>query len=456
MSCRAFVVGGTHTGVGKTSVSVGLMHALAERGLSVQPFKVGPDFIDPSHHRAASGRWSHNLDAWMLERATNEEIFARHCQGADAAVVEGVMGLFDGASGSEETGSTAEMARWLGLPCILVVDAWTMARSVAAMVKGYVEFDDRLEVAGVILNRVAGPGHADLMRQALAELDEVDLLGAIPRDEELQIPERHLGLHTAGERTLPQKYIHKLGRALEENVDLDGLLAQIAAPVEGPASERETAQSGVRLGVAADDAFSFYYRDNLDRLEALGAELVEFSPVRDPLPEGLDGVYLGGGYPEVAAADLSANRAFFRGIVDFIESGGPVYAECGGLMVLGRWIETDKGERYQMAGVFPWGTRMADGPKLDYAEVETAAQTPIFPAGATARGHIFHYSEIAEEPDEESLRRCYHVEPLREGPFREGYAHRNVLASYVHLHFGSNPAFARSLIEACQEYAASR
>ncbi|MFB6350906.1 MAG: cobyrinate a,c-diamide synthase, partial [Bradymonadaceae bacterium] len=364
--CRAVTVAGTQTDVGKTSVAVGLMAALSRRGETVQPFKVGPDFIDPTHHRAATGRWSHNLDSWMIDRETNRRLFRTHCQGADVAVVEGVMGLYDGASGGSASGSTAEMARWLELPTVLVVDAWSLARSVAAMVQGYIAFDPELEVAGIVLNRVAGQGHADLLAEALEEVDGARLLGAIPRDDALAIPDRHLGLRMADEAGLPEEYLEKLADAVETHLDVDGLVSEVAAPVG--AADREVSGGGqteARIAVADDEAFCFYYRDNLERLERAGAEIVAFSPLRDPLPDDIDGVYLGGGYPENAPGQLEANRDFLEGVSAFAEAGGPVYAECGGLMVLADWLETRDGERFEMAGIFSWGTRVSERPLMD-------------------------------------------------------------------------------------------
>ena len=453
-SPRAVAIAGTHTGVGKTSVAVGLMAALTRRGSTVQPFKVGPDFIDPTHHRAATGRWSHNLDGWMLDREANRRLFGRHARGADVAVVEGVMGLYDGASGGSESGSTAEMAKWLDIPVVLVVDAWSLARSAAALVSGYADFDPDLDVAGVVLNRVAGEGHADLLREALEAVEDVPVLGAIPRDDDLAIPERHLGLHLAGERGLPERYVDRLAETVDRHLDLERLVESVAAPVKvvdgtgtGPA------ERAVRIAVADDEAFCFYYRDNLDRLERAGTEIVPFSPLRDRLPEGVDGVYLGGGYPENAPAQLAANQGLHEDLAEFASGGGPVYAECGGLMALGAWLETRDGERYEMAGLFPWGTRVSERPRMDYAEVTFGEGNPIFPAGETARGQLFHYAEIVGEPEGE---RSYRVQPVREEPFDEGFVSGSVLASGVHLHFGCGAGLAGAFVDRCSRGSVDR
>lgn len=452
MGCRGFVVAGTHTGVGKTTLAVGLMRAYVDRGRSVQPFKVGPDFIDPTHHRVAAGRPSYNLDGWMLSRSTNREHFRQRAAEAEVAIVEGVMGLFDGAEGASDRGSTAEMARWLDLPVVLVVDAWKLAGSVAPIVEGFARFDPDVEFAGVVLNRVAAPAHAETLQEALDRVDGVDVLGAIPADDELEMPERHLGLELAGRSSLPESTVEAFGNQVQSNLDLEGLYrraAEVPAPEEGAPSR---GSDQVRLGVAHDEAFRFYYRDNLDRLERSGAELVECSPVEGEWPNDLDGLYLGGGYPELAAEALSENRGFLDALGAFSRAGGPIYAECGGLMLLGRAVETTDGERHEMAGVFPWTTRISKHPHLDYAAVEFGAGSPLFDSGARARGHFFHYSRIAERPDEGEVDRSYRVEPERGEPHDEGYLTRRTLASYIHLHFGSAPGLAEALVDACRAF----
>ena len=304
------MIAGTQSGVGKTTITLGLLYALARRGLSVQPFKVGPDFIDPGHHTRAAGRVCRNLDGWMLTREANLALFRRQARGADVAVVEGVMGLFDGYDGASEAGSTAQMAKWLGLPVLLVVDARAMARSAAALVHGFASFDPALSLAGVVFNRVGSPAHLEYLQQALTSLPGVRCFGGLPRDQELAIPERHLGLATAEDHPLDEAYLGRLADRLETHLDLPGLLAalpQLALPEE-PALAASPPL--VRLGVARDRAFCFYYPENLELLASFGAELVPFSPLADrELPAGLDGIYLGGGYPELYAEQLAANEA---------------------------------------------------------------------------------------------------------------------------------------------------
>jgi len=455
MSPRGFVVSGPETGVGKTTLSVGLMRAYADRGEVVQPFKVGPDFIDPTHHRRAAGRASYNLDGWMVDRERNRERFRRRAGSADVAIVEGVMGLFDGAEGGSQAGSTAEMARWLDLPVVLVVDVWRLGGSVAPLVEGFTRFDSRLEFAGVILNRVAGSAHAETLVESLSAVDGIDVVGALPRDEALVIPERHLGLELADESGLSEARVEACGEAVEEFVDLEELRAA-GGPVAALGDSAASSAAGdVRLGVARDEAFQFYYGENFDRLEEAGAELVEFSPLAGEWPREVDGLYIGGGYPELAAERLASRCEWFARLREFAREGGPVYAECGGLMLLGEAVETTEGERFEMAGLFPWTTRVSEMPRMDYAEVEVGDGAPLFPTGTVARGHFFHYSKMVEPPPSE-IPRVYSVDPERGESHAEGYAYEQTLASYVHLHFGSHPGLAVALVEACDAHRESR
>lgn len=444
-SLSAVVIAGTHSGVGKTSVTLGLIGALRSRGLLVQPFKIGPDFIDPLHHAHASGRVSRNLDGWMLDAETNLERFARGTADADVALVEGVMGLFDGSGGSSGRGSSAEMAKLLGLPVILVIDAGAMARSAAALIHGFQSFDPELRIAGVILNNVGGEAHAEMIREAVA--GSVPILGAIPRVPDLVVPERHLGLHLPHEAR--QDYMQTLASIVGERIDIDELLqaSRIARPAPPPPTAPVPPE--VRVGVARDEAFCFYYPENLELLRQAGAELVEFSPIRDRLPRDLDGLYIGGGYPELHAAELAANHSATRGVRDFCKHGGPVYAECGGLMYLGQTLQLDD-STYELCGALPLSTRMPAGLSIGYVEVNTTGG--LFGEGQTARGHLFHHSQITGEP---AIDRCYAARSARGGTSHEGYAIGNVLASYIHLHFSSAPVLAVAFVARCREYRAS-
>jgi cobyrinic acid a,c-diamide synthase len=421
------------------------MAAFAKRGLSVQPFKVGPDFIDPAHHTEATGRRSRNLDGWMLSRDANIDVFARASVGADVGIVEGVMGLYDGRDGTSEDGSTAQIAKWLGLPVVLVVDAWALSRSAAAVVKGYAEFDPDLRVAGVVFDRVGGEAHFGWLRDAVTSAVDIEVLGGIGNDDGARLPERHLGL-VMPDAEATARWIDRMAALVEASVDLDRLL-DLASEMDEPAEERreDARRDGVRIGVPRDEAFCFYYEDNLDALRRAGATIVEFNAMRDRLPDDLGGLYIGGGYPELVAAKLSENQALIDDVRAFVSAGRPVYGECGGLMYLGQGIEEPDGTRHRLCGVFDFWTRLTRRLTMSYVEIATT-DTGIFPPSAIARGHVFHHSEIVGET---GATRTYHVTPSYGAPFDEGFRVRNCLASYVHLHFGSNPAFAEAFVSAC-------
>ena len=440
---HAIVVAGTHSGVGKTSVTLGLIASLRRRGLTVQPFKVGPDFIDPAHHSRAAGRPAHNLDGWMLSREANLELFATHTADADIAVIEGMMGLFDGPDPRSNAGSAAEMATWLGAPVVLVIDANAIARSAAALVHGYATFDADVRVAGVLANRVGSAGHAELIAEALDDLRP--LLGWLAHDPELAMPERHLGL------VLPDRdadaRIERLADAVEPNLDFDLLLDRSRTSRARPPSAAPSAPVSphVRIGVARDEAFSFYYEDNLSQLAAAGAELIEFSPLRDELPWGLDGLYIGGGYPELHAADLAANTPVLEGIRAMAAACRPIYGECGGLIYLGEAIEIGD-QRHSLCGVVPLRTRFPARLEIGYAEVEID-RGPLG-TGELARGHRFHKADISRI--DAAIRSCYDVRLVRSADgLREGYAFGSALVSWIHLHFRSCPSLASNLVAAC-------
>jgi len=436
-------IAGTHSGVGKTTIATGIMAAFRKRGLRVQGFKVGPDFIDPTFHHAATGRAGRNLDGWMLSREINLDVFARAVEEADVAVIEGVMGLFDGHSAPSLSGTTAEMAIWLDAAVVLVLDAAAMAGSAAATVHGFDTLVPELRVAAVICNNVAGAGHYAYLRDAIAARCRPTPIGYLPRDASYSIPERHLGLHLAQE-TLTEEHLSRLAEWVETHLDLDRLLelsalGETAADAPAP---RVRKSARARIGVARDRAFCFYYEDNLDLLRDLGAELVEFSPIADgALPADLDGIYLGGGYPELHAEALSANEPMRAAMAEFVASDAPVYAECGGLMYLTQAIVDLDGRSWPMAGIFPTCARMQTGlAKLGYIEVESSAAECWLKPGERARGHEFRYSKI--DPMPASIDRVYQ-DPA------EGYRVRSTLASYVHLHFLSCPAFAERFVGDC-------
>jgi len=428
------------------------MAALKKRGFAVQPFKVGPDFIDPGHHTAVCGVSSRNLDGWMLSKSYNLNLFSRLMEKADCAVVEGVMGLFDGFSPVSDAGSTAEMAKWLNLPVLLVVDASSMARSAAALVKGFEIFDREVRFAGVVFNRVGSKNHLSLLKEAVEHYCDTPCLGGLIRNERLAMPERHLGLVTSDEAALSKERLDYLAEIIEENLNLDELIQTCRIPVPDSAGERFVkAKKKVRIAVARDAAFCFYYPDNLELLERSGAELVFFSPLKDEeVPKGCHGIYIGGGYPEVFAETLAKNEKMRESVRRAGEGGCPVYAECGGLMYLSREIVTLSDTRYPMAGVLPFSTRMLPRFRaLGYREVRLTEEGPLGPPGTVARGHEFHYSEI-REMGTMSCERLYQVAGRKNRtPHHEGFKVHNVLASYIHLHFGSNPDIARNWVDFC-------
>jgi cobyrinic acid a,c-diamide synthase len=451
------VVAGVSSGVGKTTTTVAIARALTARGLRVALFKCGPDYLDPTYHARATGRPSHNLDGWMMGRDAVLSTFERGTRGVDIALVEGVMGLFDGVSPTSEQGSTAEIAKWLAAPVLAVVDASGMAGTIAAVARGLASFDPDVRVAGVLGNRVGSKGHLELLRAASRE---TPIVGGLPEEADLRFPERHLGLRTADEQTLPETTLDRSGALAREWIALDRLLdlAREAPPLPpGPAPVEEVTHASCRVGIAWDEAFHFYYDDNLRRLEQLGATLVRFSPVRDSALPDVDGVYLGGGYPEVHAPALAANEAMRSSLRAFVHRGGPVYAECGGLMYLARAIRTLDGRTHEMVGVFEGEAIMKEKlAALGYVEVETLAPTVLGPAGLRFRGHQFRYSELVTAADA-APQGAYAVRRPHAGEVtREGYRVGNVLASYVHAHWASNPLAGRGLFESCVRFAGQR
>jgi cobyrinic acid a,c-diamide synthase len=435
---KGYVVAGPSSGVGKTTVTLGLMAALKRRGKVVQPFKGGPDFIDPGHHTRVCGRPSRNLDGWMLPVDRVRTLFHHHAGTADISIVEGVMGLFDGSGQAAGAGSTAEIARLLGLPIVLVVDASAMAASVAALVHGFSTFDPTIRVAGVIFNRVGSANHYRLLREAMAQVAGVSVLGYLPRDPALQMPERYLGLVTAGEEALSDHAVEHLAEIVERHIEVDrviDLASGMSVEVSPPAApDARPARPVVRIGVARDRAFSFYYEDNFDALRAAGAEIVPFSPLDDTeLPAPLDALYIGGGYPELSAEALSANGGMRAAVARFIDGGGAVYAECGGLMYLSTAIRTLDGRTWSMAGALPLTVEMTErSQRFGYVEIELTRDSLLGPAGTTARGHSFHYSRIIDESgsDAAPLLRAYRARYTLSGREEaEGFTIGRVLAS---------------------------
>jgi len=448
------VVAAPHSGSGKTTVTLGLLAALARRGLAVQPFKAGPDFIDPSHHTAVCGRVSRNLDTWMCDDATVAAIFARGARGADVSVVEGVMGLYDGFGPDEERGSTAHLAKLLAAPVLLVIDAQRMATSAAAVALGLRQFDRDVAIAGVVFNNVGGEGHYEWLRKALEARTGLASFGYLRHDPALRIDERHLGLVPAAERALAKEALARLADRLERHVALDRILAAARAaprPPETGALDRFAERRGgapVRIAVARDAALHFYYPENLELLECKGAEIAPFSVLEDErLPGGAHGVYLGGGFPELFAGKIAANTAMLGAIGAFAAGGGPVYAECGGLMILCESLVDLEGRRHAMAGLVPAVSVMRrDRLSLGYVEVETLRDTLLARAGERYRAQTFHHSVLDDARFAPALK-LYHGGNTS----LDGYGERNLLATYAHAHFAARPELAERFVERCRD-----
>jgi len=449
---RILVVAGVASGVGKTTVTLGLLEAFRRRGLVVQGFKVGPDFIDPGFHEIVTGRGSYNLDGWMCGHDHVLATVARRAADADLAIVEGVMGCFDGLDAASDEGSTAQIAKWLDAPVVLVIDAHAQAASAAAVALGFEHFDPDMKLAAVIVNRVGGVTHARSVRDAISARCRARVVGALVYDEQVALAERHLGLVTAGEGSLTAGKRARLADAIERGVDLEGLLELAApAPVSTARSDLATRPTSlVRIGVAHDAAFCFYYRENLELLRTSGAELVYWSPLRGHTLPFVDGLYLGGGYPELYGTELGANKVMREAVLAFAGSGRPVYAECGGLMYLAEALEDLEGVRHPMVGLLPTTVRMRPRRlSLSYTEVTLQAASLLGPPGTVARGHEFHFSTIGPVPA--SVAHTYQLRRRGGDDREEGYLIGNALLSYVHLHFGSNPELAANFVRACRE-----
>ncbi len=447
----AIVIAGVRSGVGKTTVATGIMAALTRRGYRVQPFKAGPDYIDPSYHAPACGVPSRNLDTWLLPHPTVLELYQRASARCHISVVEGVMGVFDGHASLSEEGSTAELAKLLAAPVILVADARKVARSVAAEVLGYQQFDPGLRIAGVILNGVRGARHLEFCRPQIEATTGLPVLGYLPQRDELVQPERHLGLIPAVEGTVARQWYDLLVAQVEETFDLDRIVELAAASKTPPAPMQVYPEAPqpkrARIAIAKDKAFSFYYQDSLDLLEAWGAELAPFSPMEDAeLPTGAGGIYIGGGFPEMFAAELAGNAPMHAAIQAAVGRGVPVYAECGGLMYLGRSLSGLDGVRFPMVGAIPAVSAMSGRRQiLGYREVESRTDSPLMRRGQRVRAHELHWSTLEQPPDPEHS--VYRV--VDQDNRADGFQVGSVWASYVHIHLGSDPSLARRFVDTC-------
>jgi len=453
------LIAGAASSVGKTTLAAGLIAGFKARGLIVQPFKVGPDYIDPAYLAHVTGRPCRNLDSWMLGEGALQQVLAQGCLGADLAVIEGMMGLFDGRGGGAMEGSSAEVARVVKAPVVLVLDVGKTAESAGAIALGFKMYAPELKLAGVLLNNVGSDGHRRSVEEAIWSGAKLPVLGALPIMAELGIPERQLGLLPVGENKEWDRILEQLRQAIDKHVDLD-LLWRIAQKAELlPLVPKKVFQGKavgahpIRLAVAYDDAFNFYYPENLELLEEQAAEIVPFSPLEDThVPDGIAGLYIGGGFPEAFVERLARNRVMAESFVRVHRSGLPIYAECGGLMYLGRSLRMPDGQTYPMAGVLPVDIAM-DGrlQRFGYRQLLTLEDNVISPRGQFYRGHEFHWSGIIHQ--DSALRPAYQMSNADGDPIgHEGFVGPNLLASYVHLHFGQNPILSETFLNRCRAY----
>lgn len=453
MTERRMVIAGTGSGVGKTTLTIGLMAALKKNGLIVQGFKCGPDYIDPSYHTAVTKRSSRNLDSWMLTKDNVLDIFTHGSQGSDISIIEGVMGFFDGKNPETNEGSTAEISMITKSPVLLVVNCESMARSAAAIVEGFQCFAEGTNIVAVIANKVGSEGHFHIVKKAIEKECHIPVIGYLKRELDIEIPERHLGLIPSMERGELDSFFDQLGTLVSETVDIDKLLQlAIAEPLEVSRKSsifEKKRDRVVKIAVAKDSAFNFYYPENLEIMEAKGIEIVYFSPLADEaLPEDVDGLYLGGGFPEEFAQELASNLKAKRSIKKAIEKGVPTLAECGGFMYLTESIETTEKKKYEMAGVISGSVHMQSKlAALGYREINGQNNNFLL-ENLSAKGHEFHYSTF--QAAETDVPYAYETKGIR-GVSKEGYLLHNLVAGYTHFHFASCPEMMENWIRKCLE-----
>ena len=454
---KGLLIAGDRSGSGKTSITLALS-ALLATSRAVQTFKVGMDYIDPSYLTGVTGRPCRNLDDYVMSPDEVRAIFSHGCRGADIAIVEGVRGLFEGAEALTDLGSTAAIAKRLDLPVVLVIDARSITRSAAAIVKGFQAFDPDVAIRGVILNKISGSRHREKTIRAVEHYCGVPVIGAIPRMEEMELAARHLGLVPYREGVEGEGFLERIDiikRMIGEHVDLDALLGiagEFVLPAEESPLYAVPEAPDVRVGVAMDEAFNFYYADLFDVLASLGAEVVPFSPLRDRLPEA-DGYILGGGYPELFGAELEANVAMREGLREVSRNGTPVYAECGGLiyltdrMVLAPgFAGVDEGRAYDLAGVFAGEARMPARRMLGYVVGTSAAMSPM--GEAAFRGHEFHYSDVRLLPGTRYAYRLTRGSGIRDG--LDGALRDRTVGSYTHLHPVTSRGMLAHFVDCCR------
>ncbi|CAD7774591.1 Cobyrinate a,c-diamide synthase [Candidatus Methanoperedenaceae archaeon GB37] len=464
---------------GKTTVSIGIMAVLKEMGLCVQPFKVGLDYIDPGYHSEVTGRVARNLDGYLCDPATIREVFQHGAKGSDISVIEGVRGLFEGLEAESDTGSTAEIAKILECPVVLVVNARSITRSAAAIVKGFVDFDPEVDIRGVILNNLGGGLHREKAVRAVESYTGLHVIGAISRDERMRIGMRHLGLIPAIEgRSRVDGFdasLKSIKSIIKRSVDLEALVRIAESAPEPPRvaprlydrdnwcfGETGRGEMGVRIGVALDEAFNFYYRENLELLELAGAEIVYFSPLHDRRMPDVDGLYIGGGYPELFASELEKNKYMREEIRDASDDEMPIFGECGGLMYLSESIttrdrkdgihqmeeEVEEGT-YEMVGALPGNTQLTHKRVVTYTIASFMKDTPIGRKNTTIKAHEFHHSEMLNLPETAE----FAIKTERGTGIQERYdglVNGNTIGTYLHIHAASHPEFATTFVKTCK------
>ena len=458
MQIPRIVIAGVTSGVGKTTIATAIMYILKRKGLQVQPFKVGPDFIDPSYHTYITGRQSRNLDTWMMGKNGILECFHNASYGADIAVVEGVMGLFDGISGKDDFASTAQVAKILDSPVILVIDAGKAARSIAAIAIGFLHFDRKIKITGIILNNVAGDKHANFIIDAFLDKVKVPIIGIVRRNNKITMTERHLGLIPAHELEEKQRRaIIQSAKVVAEQIDLEKIkdVGRVhrnnyhQLQLQQQQQQKHFPNGQIKIAVAIDESFNFYYTDNLDALKKQNVQLVFFSPVNDnKLPENTCGIILGGGFPEVLADKLEKNQSMIKSILKAAENGIPIYGECGGLMYLTRSIrgyKRDEDKRRKMIGLIDADTFISGKLTLNYTEANS--NSSIFGKISNIRGHEFHYSKIENIAKDSkfaySMKKGNGIDDKK-----DGFIVYNSIASYMHLHFADS-RLPKRLVEIC-------
>lgn len=451
---KRLIIAGTHSGVGKTTVSIGLMLLLKKKGFIVQPFKVGPDYIDPSYHTFVCDRTSRNLDSFLLSRDAILEIFDNASCDADISIIEGVMGLYDGYNGVSDIGSTADVAKILDAPVILIIDGSNFARSAGALALGYKNFDKEVKLKGIIFTKVSGKKHFDMLKSSVENI-KLPVLGCIYNNPALNIPERHLGLIPMKEKKYLNKDFLKNILSQMNNFDIDRILSITANACNLPKYKKRIFvkrknNKKVRIAVAYDSVFNFYYEDNFEILKSFGANLIFFSTLKDKkLPDNISGLYLGGGFPEIFAKELSANNSMKEDIKKKIDNGLPTYAECGGLMYLSKTLVDSKSKEYKMIGCIPGKILMTNRLiNFGYKSMKVIKDNILAKKLKIIKGHEFHYSIFAK-----SRLSSFAYEVLnRNSERKEGFVKNNLLASYIHLHFGANLDLAKSFVESAKKY----